>query len=264
MVGERQARHMPPGVDSRSHRGAVVWCDGDVPGEGGSELPRHQASPAELQERLEAERRGEPFLVFFDDAGRQRLVELDAVERPRVTVGRGATDVRLDWDSDVSRLHAELEHLGGCWTVADDGLSRNGTYLNGQRLRGRSRLAERDRLRFGSTTVVYRAPAAVAPVDVATTTLPTDPADLELSPAQRRVLIALARPCVGRGATAAPATNRDIAAELHLSVDTVKTHLRAIAMKFDVDALPQNAKRTRLVELALQTGAISEQDVTPL
>jgi pSer/pThr/pTyr-binding forkhead associated (FHA) protein len=254
---------MPPGVDSRSHRAGALRCNGGVPDEAASELQRHQASPAELRERLEAERRGEPFLVFFDDAGRQVLVELDAIERPRVTVGRGATDVRLDWDSDVSRLHAELEHLGGCWTVADDGLSRNGTYLNGQRLRGRSRLAERDRLRFGSTTVVYRAPpAAVALDDVAATTLPTDPVDLELSPAQRRVLIALARPCVGRGASAAPATNRDIAAELHLSVDTVKTHLRAIAMKFDVEGLPQNAKRTRLVELALRTGAISEQDVT--
>jgi hypothetical protein len=232
--------------------------------ERGNELPLHRATPAELKERLEAERRGEPFLLFFDDEGRQLILALDAVARPRVTVGRGATDVRLDWDSDVSRLHAELEHLGGCWTVADDGLSRNGTFLNGVRVRGRSRLAELDRLRFGTTTVIYRSPPAPSVGGtVVMTTIGTEPADIGISAAQRRVLVALARPYATAGSFATPATNREIAAELHVSVDTVKTHLRAIAAKFDIGELPQNAKRARLVELALQTGEISERDLEP-
>jgi DNA-binding CsgD family transcriptional regulator len=232
--------------------------------ERGNELPLHRATPAELKARLEAERGGEPFLLFFDDAGCQRILALDAVAQARVTVGRGATDVRLDWDSDVSRLHAELEHLGGCWTVADDGLSRNGTYLNGARVRGRSRLAELDRLRFGTTTVIYRSPPRPSLGDsVVRTTLGTEPVEIGISAAQRRVLIALARPFAAQGSFATPATNREIAAELHVSVDTVKTHLRAIATKFDIGDLPQNAKRARLVELALQSGEISEHDLEP-
>jgi hypothetical protein len=46
----------------------------------------------------------------------------------RVTVGRGAAaDVSLPWDSEVSRVHAELLRLGDDWAVVDDGLSGNGT-----------------------------------------------------------------------------------------------------------------------------------------
>ena len=232
-------------------------------GEHRGEPPLHQASPAELVARLEAERLGRPFLLYFDVDRAQQILTLDEEQQARVTVGRGArVDVRLEWDSDVSRLHAELEHLGGCWTVADDGLSRNGTFLNGERLRGRARLTDLDRLRFGATTVIYRSPPAPSLGETAQlTTVGTEQADIGISAAQRRVLIALARPYFAQGAFATPATNRDIAAQLHVSVDTVKTHLRALAMKFDINDLPQNAKRARLVELALHHGEISERDV---
>ena len=40
----------------------------------------------------------------------------------------------LDWDSEISRVHAALERIGDDWTVVDDGLSHNGTYLNGERV----------------------------------------------------------------------------------------------------------------------------------
>ena len=221
----------------------------------------HQATPAELKARLEAERRGVPFLLYADDGGRQQLVALDPGQG-RLVVGRGAAaDIRLDWDTDVSRVHAELEHLGGAWTVADDGLSRNGTFLNGERLRGRRRLAEHDRLRFGTTSVVFRAPAGAQKTTTQGTSLRTDAAEIALSPAQRRVLIALARPYLTAGSFATPATNKQIAEELFLSVDAVKTHLRTLTMKFGIQDLPQNRKRARLVELALQNGEISERDL---
>ena len=222
--------------------------------------PLHQASPAELKARLEAERRGSPFLFYADAGNRQRIVTLDDECDGRLTVGRDPeTDLCLAWDSDVSRLHAELEQLGGCWTVADDGLSRNGTFLNGERVRGRSRLADLDRLRFGTTTVVYRAPAAAV---VSTTSRGLDPSSATISAAQRRVLVALARPYLNQVAFASPATNRQIAAELFLTTSAVKMHLRALTLKFGIQHLPQNRKRARLVELALQSGEISERDLT--
>jgi pSer/pThr/pTyr-binding forkhead associated (FHA) protein len=46
--------------------------------------------------------------------------------------------VVIEGDLLVSRLHAKLERIGGAWTIVDDGLSRNGTFVNGQRVIGRS------------------------------------------------------------------------------------------------------------------------------
>ena len=223
--------------------------------------PLHQATPTELKARLAAERLGHPFLLYTDDAGRQQIVVLDAQRQGRIIVGRGSeVDVNLEWDTDVSRLHAEIEHLGGRWTVADDGLSRNGTYLNGERLRGRRRLAERDRLRFGATHVLYRAPVARS-TTMQRTSIGVDAPELAITATQKRVLLALARPVLAEGSYATPATNRQIAEELFLSIDAVKTHLRALSVKFGIGDLPQNRKRARLVELALQNGAISERDL---
>jgi len=51
-----------------------------------------------------------------------------------------------------------------------------------------------------------------------------------------------------------PATNQQIADELFLSLDAVKTHLRMLFHKFGIEDLPQNQKRARLVEMALQFG----------
>jgi pSer/pThr/pTyr-binding forkhead associated (FHA) protein len=222
------------------------------------DLPLHQHSPAELKKQLEAQRRGAPFLVLRDGAGKQQIIELGS--RQRVMVGRGASaDVELDWDGDVSRVHSELELVGDQWTITDDGLSRNGTFLNGERVRGRRRLADADRLRFGKTTVTYRAPAPPA----AKTTFESSDlvAAAKLTDAQRRVLVALARP-YAKPSFATPASNQQIADELFLSVVGVKTHLRTLFTKFGVEQLPQNQKRTRLIELAFQSGTITERDLT--
>ena len=50
-------------------------------------------------------------------------------------------------------------------------------------------------------------------------------------------------------------------AELFLTVEAVKTHMRTLFQRFDIEDLPQNAKRTRLVELAFETGAVSPRDL---
>ena len=66
-----------------------------------------------------------------------------------MSIGRAPeTALTLAWDPDVSRLHAELEISGGQWMLIDDGLSRNGSFVNGERLTGRRRLRDGDALRF--------------------------------------------------------------------------------------------------------------------
>src|SRR3954449_7795021 len=71
----------------------------------------HQATAAELQVRIEAERSGVPFVFYFDHERRQRIVALGA-NTPRVAIGR-APDcaIRIEDDGQVSRVHAELERV---------------------------------------------------------------------------------------------------------------------------------------------------------
>ena len=223
-----------------------------------SPLDPHAASAAELQQRLGAERAGVAFLIYRDGSDAQQLLSLTA-DRDRLTVGRAsASDLWLPWDSEVSRVHAELERVGDDWTLVDDGLSANGTFVNGERLRGRRRLCDGDELRFGKTIVVFRTPPGT---DSGATKMATDQPEVRLSDTQRQVLVALCRPFAGGAAFATPPTNQQIAGEVFLSVDAVKSHLRALFAKFGVEDLPQNQKRAKLVELAFQQGVISEREL---
>jgi FHA domain/Bacterial regulatory proteins, luxR family len=216
-------------------------------------------SPAELKAVIEAERDGVPFVVYRDASEQQRILVLGPATT-RVTVGRGlANDICLDWDTEVSRLHAELELVGDDWTVSDDGLSRNGTYVDGERIAGRRRLRDGDLIRVGRTAATYRQPlsSAITETEVASDVIER----ASLSDAQRRVLVALCRPFKETSGYVTPATNQQIADELFLSVDAIKTHLRALFGKFGIEDLPQNQKRVRLVELALKSGVLSLREL---
>lgn len=223
-----------------------------------SPIDLHGASPTELQERIAADRAGSPYLLLRDGDGNQRIVVLDT--RERLTVGRApGCELALTWDSKVSSTHAQLERLGERdWMLIDDGLSRNGSFVNGERLRQRRRLADRDLLRFGNTAIVYR-----APLEQITATIPesSESQEIALSPAQRRVLLALCRPYRDEGEFATPASNQQIADELVLSVEAVKTHMRALFERFAIGDLPRQSKRAELVKRAFQTGAVSQRDL---
>ncbi len=217
----------------------------------------HVATPAELKDRLEAERTGRPFLLYRDSE-RQLIFTLPETE-DRVSVGR---DTRMQVslaDDQVSLLHAELNRIGGQWTIVDDGLSRNGTFVNRERTSGRRRLRDGDEIRFGETIVVFRDPASVEAGETASA--PEGPSVGDLTESQRRILIALCRPFRDGSQYATPATNKQIADEVFLSVDAVKGHLRNLFDRFELADVPQNQKRLRLVELALQRGLISIRDL---
>ena len=141
-----------------------------------------------------------PFLSLRDAQGAEHLVEL-TVER--FTVGRGPdNDLALTWDPEASRLHAVLERLGGSWTVVDDQISRNGTFVNGVRLHGRRRLDDHDLVRFGATEVLFRDPlGTVDETAPASTRAKTADGERGAAAGTRRALPAARRsPRSGRGA----------------------------------------------------------------
>ena len=213
--------------------------------------PLRSVTPAELAERLAAERRGTPLLVYLDGEGRQRIFELGDGGRT-ACIGRDPeAEVPLTWDTEVSRAHAIVERHAGCWTIVDDGLSRNGTFLGGERLRGRRRLRDGDAITIGRTTLVLVGAAG----EGGTTQTTRYGGPPPLSPAQRRVLDALCAP-VRDDRFAAPASNREIAETLVLSVDTVKSHLQALFEHFGVQDLRPTRKRNELVRRAFERGSV--------
>jgi pSer/pThr/pTyr-binding forkhead associated (FHA) protein len=234
--------------------GSIAFPDG-MQAPSGS--PR-AATASELKAVIDAERRGTPFLLFRDGAGGHHLVPLSEMA-DRLTVGRHAeADVSLEWDEEVSRVHAELVRVGAEWTLADNGLSRNGSVVNGNLAVTRRRLHDGDTLRFGKTALIFRSPGE----DRANSTVPSAAlrGAVSVSDAQRRVLVALCRPYRDSTSFVTPATNEQIAEELVVSVDAVKKHLRALFEKFGLGDLPQNEKRVRLAERALAGGAVTDTD----
>ena len=221
--------------------------------------PPQAATASELKAQIDAEREGQPFLIFRDGEGRHQIFVLrDDAER--LSLGRrSSADVALTWDEGVSRLHAELRRIGEDWTLVDDGLSMNGSFVNGEVVRGQRRLNDGDALRLGGAVLVFRKPTEVE--SLSTTPMGDQNRMVSLSDTQRKVLIALCRPFKNSTAFVTPATNDEIAGELYLSVDAVKKHMRVLFEKFGVEHLPQNEKRARLVERAFASGLISEREL---
>ncbi|HMJ36712.1 MAG TPA: FHA domain-containing protein [Baekduia sp.] len=213
----------------------------------------HRASPAELKERIAAERRQRPFLLLRDGDGAQRILDLGG-EPGRLTIGRSAaSDVPLPWDGEVSRVHASLERVGDEWTFVDDGRSRNGSSIDGDPVHGRRRLSDGDTIVLGHTVLVFRSPTGRESLRTAT----SEPSPVpRVSPAQLRVLTALCRPYAD-SSFAVPASNRQIAEELVLGVETVKSHLHALFEAFSIVELPQHQKRAVLAQRALATGVVT-------
>ena len=220
--------------------------------------PTENATPRELQRQLAAEREGHPFLAYRDEQDELVLEPLPGSDT--VTIGRGeGTHVRIGWDPQISQLHAELRPLGGEWLVVDDGLSRNGTFVDGERVAGRRRLRDRDLLRVGTTLILFRYPGAEA--TRGETAMASESAP-DLTPAQRKVLdrVCAVRSPKVRGSPPRRPTRRS-PTRLVLSVEAVKAHLRGLFERFEVGDVPQNQKRVALAERAFRTGSVTPRDL---
>jgi class 3 adenylate cyclase len=218
-----------------------------------------------LSERIREERRGVPFLSYRDSAGKQQVFDLDGSTN-RVRVGRRPTnDIALTWDSEVSRSHASILSVAGRWVLIDDNRSRNGSFVNGQRVTDRRTLEDGDILRFGETLVLYRAPLVtdVRPLqwgDPRSTTASAVamPAAVFLSETQQRVLAALCG-VLEEDEKTMGSPDVEIAKQLSLDVQAVRENLWALSHVFDTEAFPEEQRVARMVERARDSGIVAKR-----
>jgi pSer/pThr/pTyr-binding forkhead associated (FHA) protein len=217
-----------------------------------------QPTEEELEARREAERLGERFLLYRDAEGRQ-IIHALAEGRASVTIGRRPeADVSVPWDPEMSRVHAELAVRAGEWTISDDGLSQNGTWVNGLRLTGRRRLRDGDLVRVGRTMFIFRDPV---PVGVGPTLVPGElPATPRFSEQQQRVLQALCRPLFQDGEGINPASDEEIAEATGIPLEAVAAELDHLGRALGLDEMPPLDQRAEIALLAMRSGLVSADE----
>jgi hypothetical protein len=183
--------------------------------------------------------------IRIEDTG-----ELIPLRGEVTTVGRGlGADVRLD-DPSVSRLHAEIVRRGPYYYVADLGLSRNGTRVNGRPV-ARRVLDDGDVLSFGSARCRME---GLAREELAAEAELRRAAAPELTRRELDVLISLCRPALSDDAFVMPATAREIAGDLVVTEAAIKQHLLRLYAKFRV---PEGVnRRTRLANEVIALGLV--------
>jgi hypothetical protein len=166
------------------------------------------------------------------------------------TVGRGqSVDVRID-DPSVSRLHAELVRRGPYIYVADLGLSRSGTRVNGRPV-GRRVLEDGDVITFGSARCRIGGLVVEQQIPVAELRRPAPP---ELTRRELDVLISLCKPALSDEAFVLPSTAREIADDLVVTEAAIKQHLLRLYQKLHIPEGPN--RRTRLANQVIALGLV--------
>jgi hypothetical protein len=178
-----------------------------------------------------------------------------ALTGERVTTGQaGTNDVPLPFDRTASRVHAVFERIAGRWCVRDLS-SRNGTFVNGERIWSERPLATGDEVRIGAVRFVARvSPSGVA--DDATVGAETGP---PLTRREHEVLVALCGPMFSGEIFREPASVRQIANELVVTEAAVKQHLSRLYDKFGI--VETQGRRTRLANEAIRRGAVTTAEI---
>jgi hypothetical protein len=174
----------------------------------------------------------------------------------RLSLGSDASNgVAVPTDRRLSRLHAVFERYDAGWCVRDLG-SRNGTFVNGQRLWRERTLRDGDEIRAGGSRFVFRAGRAVP------TGPPTEAGEAppELTARERDVLIRLCRPLLAHQVFTEPASSREIAAALVVTEAAVKQHLLRLYEKFGITG-EGDRRRLRLANEVMTRRAITLADL---
>ena len=223
-----------------------------------SSLTLDQPDEDEVAARKAAEELGERFLIYRDEEGRQVLHTLDG-NHPAVTIGRrDEADIAISWDPELSRLHAQLELHAGEWTISDDGLSQNGTWVNGLRLVGRRRLNDGDLVRVGRTMIANCDPV---PIGTGPTLVPGElSATPRFSEQQQRVLRALCRPLFVDGEGINPATDEEVADVTGIALEAVATELDHLGRALGLEGMPVADQRAEIALLAMRSGLVSADE----
>ena len=171
--------------------------------------------------------------------------------RPDVTtIGRGkSVDVHLEHPS-VSKLHAEIVRRGPYAYVSDLGLSRHGTRVNGKLVAQRL-LENGDVLSFGSQRCRI---GGLHAEEVLPESEQRRSATPELTRREVDVVAALCKPALCAEAFVAPATARDIAADLVVTEAAVKQHLLRLYQKLKIAEGPN--RRVRLANEVVARGLV--------
>ena len=194
-----------------------------------------------------------PTLLYVDPNGCSRTVPLAG--RELVTLGRRPeADVCLPWDAEISRLHAEITLRAGEWLIADDGMSQNGTYVNGLPIEGRRRLHDGDLITVGRTNLSFCDPRD--PGAEVTLSVPDMRPAQTYSEQQQRVLACLCRPLLADDEGVRPTSDDEIAQELGLPPAVVAHELDAVAHSFDAAGLPFAVRRLRTAVTAIRSGLV--------
>jgi hypothetical protein len=173
----------------------------------------------------------------------------------RFTIGRHSESDLLLPEKSVSRVHAVIDRVGTGWLLSD--LSSNGTTVNGAHIVGRQvAIAPGATVVIGSASIVLRDASQGAAEETITRSVPRP----HVTPAERRVLLALCRPLVTDGPVRQPASVAQMAAELTTNDQTVKFHLKNLYAKFDVPAAGLS-RRGLLADAALRSGAVNLADL---
>ncbi len=96
---------------------------------------------------------GRPCLVWVNSARHADLGRFHRIEKEETVIGRGSEAEVLVDDPGVSRRHAMVVRRPGGECVLMDLQSRNGTYVNGLRIRS-SPLREGDKIQLGTVTAL--------------------------------------------------------------------------------------------------------------
>lgn len=177
-----------------------------------------------------------------------------ALDGGRFTIGKSSdNDLAVPSDPTLSRYHAVLEPVGETWVIRDLD-SKNGTFVNNERVFNDHVLRNRDELLLGETRLLFRAAAAKDD-----TTQKKKPAPY-LTPTEHEVLVLLCKPWKDGNAFTQPARVKDMAEQRFVTQAAIKNTLASLYLKFDIPEDEPDQRRALLANAAWESGVVGPRD----